>query len=443
MKAKKNKNLLTISENRSRRAKSAALLLLLFAIAFNNISTTKAFAQNSGSNTLGAWQNPNLGFALDMTTDASDVDSKSEWTTTGVNIRSAELVLDSNIDPFARLIVNLNFSEQGAEIHETYFLLHSLPGNLQLKGGHMLARFGRWNQFHTHAMPFLSEPRIYHEYLDGHFSGNGLELSWLLPLDHYIEATAFVYENISGHSHDSDPVPSGYESDTDLLAAELGYTKHGNHYHAQDGSIVLASELDDSEDPQIKESGSNKRAKDLAFGGRIKTTFELGDNWSIDWGGSLVYQKNYSFSQRISWKSYSKTVYGSDITIFWHPLTRNRYRNLNFGIEFLGNYEGFEREEDGQVYADELNRFGFFSHIHMQINPSWHSGFFGEVYQVKEGDEYERKRYGYFLTYYLSHFQFIRLEYSYYEKYQYLRPNNRIQLQYDAVIGYHTHGSQR
>ncbi len=421
-----------------------AFKLSLIAFLSGTLFLTQVHGQYSDTtNSQGAWQNPNIGFALDITTDASDIDSTKEWTSAGVNIRSAELALESNIDPFSRLNINLNFSEKGAAIHETYFLLHSLPGSLQLKGGHMLTRFGRWNQFHTHAMPFLSEPRIYQEYFGGHFSANGLELSWLLPLRHYIEATFSVYENISGHSHDSDPTPSGFTSAIDLKAAELGYTKHGSHYHAPDGSIILASELDDSASPQVKEAGSNKRAEDLVIGGRLKTTFELGDNWSIDWGSSMVYQKNYKFSQRINGKSYSKAVYGTDITVFWHPLTSNRHRNLNFGIEFLGNYEGFERLENGELFADTNHRFGFFSHLHMQINPTWHSGIFGELYQAKEGEKYERKRYGYFLSYYLSHFQFIRIEYSYFDKYKNLRPNNRIQLQYDAVIGYHTHGSQR
>ena len=198
--------------------------------------------------TIGAWQNPNLGFAFDAVTDISDVE-EDQWTTMGLNIRSAEVDVNANIDPFGELHGNFNFSEDGSALHEGYFLLPALPGNLKLKGGKMLANFGRWNQFHTHAMPFVSEPRLYMEYFGGHFSPKGVELSWLAPIPHYLEMTFSVYEKIEGHSHDEDPVPKGYESAADRIAAELGYSKHGTHYHTPEGSIVWPEDLADGKAP--------------------------------------------------------------------------------------------------------------------------------------------------------------------------------------------------
>jgi hypothetical protein len=391
---------------------------------------------------LGAWQNPNLGFAFDMVTDISDIEG-DRWTTLGFNIRSAELDVNANIDPFGELHGNFNFSDDGAALHEGYFLLPALPGNLKLKGGKMLANFGRWNSFHTHAMPFVSEPRIYKEYFGGHFDPKGVELSWLVPVPHYLELTFSLYERIRGHSHDEDPVREGFESEADRIAAALGYAKHGNHYHGPGGRIVWPEELADPDEPTT-DGPRNKGAGDLAYGFRATTAFEFGPDWSLDLGGSLVHQSGHKHSRRIDGHDYSKTVYGFDATFFWHPLTENRDRNLNFGVEFLGNLEGFERVAEQTVFEDKRAREGLFAHIHYQHNPTWHFGLFGEVFENNEfADDFKKDRYGAWVTYQLTHFQFIRLEYNRYEYSSHLEPVNRFLLQYDAVIGHHTHGRKR
>jgi len=390
---------------------------------------------------IGAWQNPNLGFAFDMVTDISDVEG-DEWTSFGFNIRSAELDVNANIDPFGELHGNFNFSEDGAALHEGYFLLPALPGNLKLKGGKMLANFGRWNQFHTHAMPFVSEPRIYMEYFGGHFSPTGAELSWLVPIPHYLELTFSMYEKIEGHTHDEDPVPEGYESGADRIAAELGYSRHGNHYHTPDGRIVWPEELVDDNAPTTGKS--NRGAEDFAYAMRAATGFEFGLNWSLDLGASIVHQPSFKYSRRIDGEDYAKTVYGFDATFFWHPLTRNRGRNLDFGVEFLGNIEEFETVADDVIYKEERGREGLFAHIHYQHSPTWHYGLFGEFFENSQfSDDFEKERYGAFVTYQLTHFQFIRLEYSRYDHSNTLDPVNRVMLQYDAVIGHHTHGRKR
>ena len=416
--------------------------LLLFSVSVHAQQSAEDPVLGPAHSALGAWQNPNLGFAFDMVTDISDIEG-DEWTTLGVNIRSAELDVNANIDPFGELHGNFNFAEDGAALHEGYFLLPALPGNLKLKGGKMLANFGRWNQFHTHAMPFVSEPRIYMEYFGGHFSGKGAELSWLVPIPHFLELTFSVYEKIEGHSHDEDPVREGYESEVDRIAAELGYSKHGTHYHAPDGSIVWPKDLVDDDEPKT-DAKNNQGAEDLAYAVRGATAFEFGPNWSLDLGASVVHQPSYKYSQRIDGEDYAKTVYGFDATFFWHPLTRNRDRNLDFGVEFLSNYEGFETVSDDVIYKEERGREGLFAHIHYQHNPTWHYGLFGEFFENDQfSDDFDKNRYGAFVTFQMTHFQFFRIEYSRYDYSDNLDPVNRFMLQYDAVIGHHTHGRKR
>jgi len=259
-------------------ANSRALMMLIWvllcfplhAVALNNSEGLPLHKA------LGAWQNPNIGFVFDAISDVSDIEDQwKSFSTLGVNVRSAELAVSASIDPFASLHGSFNFSEHGSALHEGYFIFPTLPMNLKLKAGHMLANFGRWNSFHTHAMPFVSEPRIYMEYFGGHFSSKGAEFSWLMPLDHYLEITLAVYEKIAGHTHDEEPKRDGFETEADRVAYELGYSKHGNHYHTPNGRIIYPEELVDPLEPST-ENKNNKGADDLAFGGRMATSFDSG-----------------------------------------------------------------------------------------------------------------------------------------------------------------------
>jgi ABC-type multidrug transport system fused ATPase/permease subunit len=115
------------------------------------------------------------------------------------------LIVSANLDPYAFLLANILVNEGGAELHEAYSEFPYLPLNLKGKLGLMLAYFGHWNRFHVHAMPFTSEPRIYKEYAGGMLALKGFELSWMIPVSHYIELIMSVYDRIQGHSHDTDP----------------------------------------------------------------------------------------------------------------------------------------------------------------------------------------------------------------------------------------------
>jgi len=62
---------------------------------------------------------------------------------------------------------------------------------------------------------------------------------------------------------------------------------------------------------------------------------------------------------------------------------------------------------------------------------------------VRTGAADWRRRYGAFATLDITHYQYLRFEASRYHREDGLRPVHRVLLQYDAVIGYHTHGVQR
>lgn len=407
--------------------KVVSLLLLLVFLS--------PAAEKTGEN----WMNPSIGFTGDILTDISDVEGKWEKATSqGINIRSGELIIGASIDPYAKLTANINFTMHGVELHELYSWFPYLPANMSLKAGWKLANFGRWNRFHTHAMPFTAEPRLYQEYFGGHFSGIGAELSVLIPTPFFLEATVSLYDGIHGHTHDTDP--SRFDDPLEQRAAELGYSKHGSHWHSSDGSIISAEDLQDPLEPTTEVT--NKEISAFPVAARIASSLEMGSDWSADFGVSGVYQKKHKYSNRIEGRSYSKAVIGSDLTLFWHPLQKNKYRNMDFGVEWLLNYEENESVSESLIAQENTWRSGLFGYLHYRHNQRFHFGGYGELFETQELESSTKRRLGVFTTFEISHYQYLRLEGSVTES-----PNlpnlHRLTLQYDVSIGFHSHGTQR
>jgi len=412
------------------------LILVVFACA------AVVTGRENSSAAPPAWQNPDIGLTVDGVIDAHD--AEGPWKSPGVTLRGAELIISANIDPYAFLLGNVLISEHGAELHEAFAEFPFLPFNMKAKAGLMLAHFGRWNQFHVHAMPFTSEPRIYREYAHGLLALKGLELSWMPPIDHYVEITLSAYNRIQGHSHDVDP--SAGSRSAEEIAEEIGAEKHESHWH-WNGTILYEEDLlamaggARADDPVV--ITGNRRPEGFAYGGRIATTLEFGPQISVDLGGSGIYQQEYKQSQRVAEQTYGKMLYGADFTLFWHPLTSNKYRNLQLGAEMLGSYEGFERLDDGLILEEYYNRLGVFSWIAVQMSERWNIGAFGEYFESNDYLDDIKQRYGGFATLNITHYQYVRVEFSHYEYPGVLDGVNRIMLQYDATIGHHTHGRQR
>ena len=396
---------------------------------------------------LPGWQNPDIGLTIDMVADAHN--APGVWQSPGLTLRGAELVASANIDPFASLTGNVVFSQQGAELHEAFALFPSLPFNVSLKGGLMLASFGRWNRFHTHAMPFTSEPRIYHEYANGMLALRGIELSWLAPLSHYFELTLCTYDLIDGHSHDRDPPDNAPNLTPGQVAARIGAVAHGGHYdyegrHLYDiGELYALAGLPPPNDPRIWRG--ERRPAEFAFGTRGMTSFEPSPALSLDMGASLLYQQKWKYSLRTPSgfpPYYDKLLLGADLVLFWHPPARSKYRNLQTGIELMASRESFERLVPSAQVVDAF-RTGVLVHLDYRHTPRWSGGGFASVFQANTLDAHRRLHAGCHATFTITHYQYLRIEYSRFNYPDVLEGVDRIMLQYDATIGHHTHGRQR
>ncbi len=415
---------------------------LLVALALLT-SILPVSAQQGGG--LGAWQNPDIGFVYDLKFDMHNAEMDSDggqtWTTRGFQLSTAELSIGADLDPYARIDFNAMFFSDGAEVHELYVTGHSLPLSLKARAGQFLASFGRWSQFHSHSMPFASEPRIMHEYLGGHLMPTGLELSWLAPTDHYIEAFGGIFNGITGHTHDVDPMNS--QADYGPDNPPPGCHFHGDEIHCPDNPYLedlYRSMVVDPDGPVAP--GVNKKLSDLAWLGRLQTSWELGLNWSIDLGSSLVYQKAFRQSQRFAGTDYAKTTGGVDLTVFWNPVEQNLYRGLDFGIEYLRNRQQDESRAGENWVKRTTVRDGAFTWARFRLNRTWDFGTYYEDF-APVVDNGRRTRLGGFLTWNVSHYQKIRLEYVRDDRGLNADSVDQVILQFDGVIGFHTHGRQR
>lgn len=421
-------------------------LLLLIFVSLSGVCE----ADQKKSGIFSNWQNPDIGMTLDGVVDLDD--AEGPWKSQGINLRGAELIVSANIDPYAFLAGNILLTEHGAELHEAYSLFPYLPFNLKLKLGKMLANFGHWNLYHVHSIPFTSEPDIYKVYADGMLALTGFEFSWMLPIGHFIEITLSAYDRIQGHTHDNGLFAiANLASNRSLeqIASEIGAEKHGTHWHSVDGKILSEQELlalTDSEEPAEPQIITGKRRlAGFAYGGKLLTSIEIGQHITVDLSGSAIYQHEYKKSRcpELNDYSYSKLLYDASLVIYWHPLTSNRYRNFQTGVEMLGTYEGFERISNDWIVEQYSNRSGFFGWFCWRPARRWQFGGFTEFFEADNNQEDFYKRFGGFITFNLSHYQYIRAEYSRFYYPQILDGVNQLRVQYDASIGYHSHGRQR
>ncbi|PIE75581.1 hypothetical protein CSA17_06750 [bacterium DOLJORAL78_65_58] len=270
----------------------------------------------------------------------------------------------------------------------------------------------------------------------------GLELSWLAPTDHYVEFYGGVFNGIQGHTHDTDPADGHGAYGPDNPPPGCHY--HGDRLHCPDNEELenyYRSLLEDKDGP-VSPAG-NLGPADLAYLGRVQTSLELGLNWSVDLGASVLHQDTHKTSRRYPGTDYSKTTGGVDMAVFWNPVEANLYRGADFGVEYLSNRQQYEVLAGGNYVQRTLVRDGFFTWARYRLNRTWDFGATYEAFALAAGAENTRTRLGAFLTWNVSHYQKVRLEYVRDDRGDFADSVDQIILQFDGVIGYHTHGRQR
>ena len=110
----------------------------------------------------------------------------------GLSLDETELALSANVDDKYYGSMNLSIQQQAngdttVDLEEAYFETLTLPKGLKVKAGKFFSEIGYLNPVHSHAWDFYDAPLAYVAMLNTQLSDAGVQLSWVVPTDLYIQ----------------------------------------------------------------------------------------------------------------------------------------------------------------------------------------------------------------------------------------------------------------
>jgi uncharacterized protein YoxC len=305
------------------------------------------------------------------------------------DFRSVELGIAASVDPFARMYSFINGTKDGVQVDEAAAITSSLPWNLTAKGGRFLADFGRFPKVHEHELPFVNEPLSVQRMIGGETQADGVEVNYLFPTPFFLRATLGGYNKIG---EDNDQV-----------------------------------------------SNSKPRSwSQFTYLGRLNSYFDLTENHSIEVGTSMAYTPVVRLTGAPS--GGNRILNGVDLTYRYQPLSSVVYQGLTWGSEFYFNSQRFPTDDS----ANRSQTYGGYSYAELKLNKNWSTGFQVDYAPIVDTPAQRTMSYSPFLTWNLSEFNRLRLQYSYlnnnFRGADKAENGNQVFLQWTTVIGAHTHG---
>ena len=322
--------------------------------------------------------------------------------------RSVELNASASVDPFAKGWVVINGSadastgETSLDVEEAALQTTSLPGNLTLTAGQFFGEFGRLAYIHDHELPFVNRPLVLDQYIGGESKTAGAQASWLLPMEHYVNFTG------------------GFG------------TQFGNNPDAV---------------------GSYRSLGAVNYFGRLSTSFDLSDNWQLEGGVSGLFNPDSGNVDAqlqpngvTSLTETKRQLVGGDLKLSYVPLRDNQFNSLTWGNEVLySDNQYLASNNGGSAFNETVGAWGMYSYLTYKWSRSWSGGFLFEYVQNDENSAGQTYSYSPYITWAISHWNQLRLQYTHTQPNAATgnQPNDAIYLQWNWIIGAHSHGWQQ
>jgi hypothetical protein len=322
--------------------------------------------------------------------------------------RSVELNLSGSVDPFARAYAVINASvdpitgEAMADVEEASIVTTSLPWNFTVQGGRFFGEFGRLSYIHDHELPFVNRPLVLDQYIGGESKTDGIQINYLLPIPHYISLTAGA-------------------------GTQFGDTPNN--------------------------IGDFRSFNGLNFWSRLSTYFDLTPNVSLepglsglwnpqtmDRGGGISQSDGCTLTER------ERRLMGLDFVVSYKPLQNNQFKSLIWGTELLYSNNRYDvTSPDNSVFNRSVGSYGLYSYLAYKFHREWTAGFLFDWVENNHNDQFNTTAYSPFITWNLSHWGQLRLQYTYTNPSgnSGLSPDNAVYLQWAWIIGSHAHGWQQ
>jgi len=322
--------------------------------------------------------------------------------------RSVELNASASVDPFAKGWVVINGSADAAtgetslDVEEAALQTTSLPGNLTLTAGQFFGEFGRLAYIHDHELPFVNRPMVLDQYIGGESKTAGAQASWLLPMEHYVNFTG------------------GFG------------TQFGDNPDAV---------------------GSYRSLGAVNYFGRLSTSFDLSDNWQLEGGVSGLFNPDSGNVDAqlqpngvTSLTETKRQLVGGDLKLSYVPLRDNQFNSLTWGNEVLySDNQYLASNNGGSAFNETVGAWGMYSYLTYKWSRSWSGGFLFEYVQNDENSAGQTYSYSPYITWAISHWNQLRLQYTHTQPNAATgnQPNDAIYLQWNWIIGAHSHGWQQ
>ena len=333
--------------------------------------------------------------------------------------RSVELNAAAAVDPYAKAYVVINASadpvtgESSLGVEEAALQTTSLPWNLELKAGRFFGEFGRLGYIHDHELPFVNRPLALAEYIGGESRTDGLQVNWLLPVDHYVSLTVGVGDQFGG-----DNPPNNV--------------------------------------------GDFRNGSGLNYWGRLSTYFDLTPDISLEPGISALWNPSTDAQWASSpggvnpplptvagntFTERERRLWGADLVVSYKPLRNNQFESLTWGTEVLYSDNRYDVTNSlgNALPGSSVGSVGLYSYLTYKFHRQWSAGFMFEYVENQVNNQDKTYAYSPYITWALSHWNQLRLQYTYTD------PNaasgrpadNAVYLQWAWIIGSHSHGWQQ
>jgi uncharacterized membrane-anchored protein YhcB (DUF1043 family) len=335
-------------------------------------------------------------------------------------MRALELNAAASVDPFAKAYAVITASADSATgeatfgVEEAALQTTSLPWNLELKAGRFFGEFGRLGYIHDHELPFVNRPLVLDEYIGGESQSDGLQLNWLPPIPHYVSVTAGV----------------------------------GDHFGA--------------DSPNPDNPGTYRPLSGLNFWGRLSSYWDVTPDWQLEAGisglwnpreedrGGVLLQPNGLGLIPLTLTEKERRLAGADLKLSYVPLQNNQFQSFTWGTEVLYSDNRYLSDLDGipnngDEFNENVGSFGLYSYVNYKWSRQWSAGFLFDWLQSAQNHNDETTAYSPFITFALSHWNQLRLQYTHtdHNAVSGLKPDDAVYLQWAWIIGAHSHGWQQ
>ncbi len=330
--------------------------------------------------------------------------------------RSVELNAAASVDPFTKGYVVVNGSadpvtgEESWGIEEAAIQTTALPGNLEVKAGRFFGEFGRLGYIHDHELPFVNRPLVLAQYIGGESRTDGLQVNWLVPVEHYISLTLGAGDQFGGDN------PPNFAGDF-RQGSGLNYWGRLSTYFDLTPDISLEPGISGLWNPKTTAQWAPDPANPL-----FPTV-----------GGSTLTERE-------------RRLVGADLVLSWKPLRNNQFQTITWGTEVLHSDNRYDvGPSGGPVSRQSVSSYGMYSYLIYKWHRQWSNGVQYEALEDMVNKQAKTSAYSANMTWALSHWNQLRLQYTYTKPNAEsgLRSDNAVYLQWAWIIGAHSHGWQQ